>query len=499
MNKKRVLMEIGNLTGGLEAEKQKQIEDFFIALQNKIDLPIYSQALLINHFIKGFEYYLDKGMEPEEITEILDLNNIGNYYLEFNRFAVSLDNAGIIYPLGMKFGQMPMFRLSVELKENIEPCLLQLALDFTIKRFPLFSTIIKNGFFWHYLETTNSIHQIEEEKDIPCKPISLINRTKSSFRLLYYKKRISIEYFHVLTDGIGGMTFLKTLVAEYLRLRQIDIENTEGVLDINGPVDEKELINEFANARGKSDMSTFVDKKSLQLDGRYTNLNLNRIIHYVFDTDELKKVSNSYDATITAYIMSILFMAGKECISARKGVFNIQVPINMRKFNDSKTLRNYAMYFNVTMNVEDINDRDSLIRSISAQMKQKGTLGEMNGMMMTTQKIISALTYVPLFIKVPLVQMVYGYLGNSIIGNTLSNLGMVKVPEKMAEQIEKMYFILVPGLPNRVASTLVSVNNKTVLTITMNDKDQSFFEKVYGIFRQDGLNVELEGSGRYES
>ena len=499
MDKKKQMMQIENLTGGLESREQKKIEDFFNLLESKIDLPIYSETMLINHFAKGFEYYQDHGFDTDKIIEVLDIKNIGDFYQQGKRQHVSLDNAAIIYPLGMKFGQMPMFRLSMELKEDVVPCLLQLALDFTIKRFPLFASIIKNGFFWHYLETTSNIHLVEEEKDIPCKPISITTRTRNSIRILYYKKRISVEFFHVITDGMGGMVFLKTLVGEYLRLRQIDVQKTDGVLDINGEIDEGELVNEFANAQGESDMSTFVDKKSLQLDGKLTNLNMNRVMHYVMDTGELKKVSKKYNATITSYLTAIQFLAAKRCISADKGIFNIQIPINMRKFNNSNTLRNYSMYFNLTMDVADINDKKVLIEEMGKQIKEKGTLEEMNHMMMTTRRIIRSLTYVPLFIKVPLVQQAYGYLGNSIIGNTLSNLGMIEMPEEMAGQIEKAYFILVPGIPNRVTSSMVSVNNRSVFSVMMNDKDLSYIDAVYELLKEDGLDVELEGSVAYES
>ena len=499
MDKKRKLMQIENLTGGLQDSDKKAIEDFFNQLEEKIDLPMLSEAMLISHFARGFEYYQDHGFDTDKIIEMLDIKNIGDFYQQGRRRYVSLDNAAIIYPLGMKFGQMPMFRLSIELKEEVEPCLLQLALDFTIKRFPLMASVIKNGFFWHYLETTCNIHLIEEERDIPCKPISITRRTMGSFRVLYYKRRISVEFFHVLTDGIGGMTFLKTLVAEYLRLKQIEVTKKEGILDINAPVDDAELVNEFANAQGKSDMSTFVDKKSLQLDGRLSSLNMNRIMHYVMDTDELKNIAHRYDATITSYLTAIMFMAAKRCISAEKGIFNIQIPINMRKFNNSRTLRNYAMYFNLTMNIEDINDKETLIRELSKQIKEKGTKEGMNYMMMTTRKVINSLTYLPLFIKVPIVQCVYGYLGNSIIGSTLSNLGLIKVPEEMAEHIEKMYFILVPGIPNRTSSSMVSFGNKSVFTVSMNDKDQSYLEIIYDLMKEDGLNVETEGSVVYES
>mgnify|MGYP001511768255 CR=1 FL=1 len=38
------------------------------------------------------------------------------------------------------------------------------------------------------------------------------------FRVTYYKYRINLEVFHVLTDGMGGINFLKELTYQYLRL-----------------------------------------------------------------------------------------------------------------------------------------------------------------------------------------------------------------------------------------------------------------------------------------
>ena len=37
--------------------------------------------------------------------------------------------------------------------------------------------------------------------------------------MTYYKKRINLEVFHALTDGYGGLVFLKEIVYEYLRLK----------------------------------------------------------------------------------------------------------------------------------------------------------------------------------------------------------------------------------------------------------------------------------------
>ena len=492
-------LRIVKLTGGLGEEDSIRIEHFFSELDEHIDLPMVSHDMLINHFVKAFEYYLDNGYKPDKIIEFLDISNLGDYYKGKKRRFFFLDNAAIVYPLGMKFGQMPIFRLSVELKENIVPELLQIALDFTIKRFPVFSAVIKNGFFWHYLESTNNVPEINEENDIPCKPISIILRTKSSIRVLYYKKRISIEFFHVITDGNGGLIFLKTLLGEYLRLKGIDVVKNNGVLDINEEPKEEEFVNEFANEKGEGDFSTFVDKKSVQLSGKLSNLNLTKIIHFKLASDDLKEVSKKYGGTVTAYILSLIFLAAKKDSIKKEGLFNIQVPINMRKFNGSRTLRNYSMYFNASMDLKDVDDRSELVKEMGKQIKEKGSEKLMRQMMQTTGKLIRSLAYVPLSLKIPVMQIVYGYLGNSIIGCTLSNLGMIQADESLSKQIDSFEFIIVPGKPNRVSATLVSVNNTTVLTIAKANRETVFEDEIYNLMKEDGLKVEVEGSVDYES
>ena len=47
------------------------------------------------------------------------------------------------------------------------------------------------------------------------------------FRVTYYKYRINLEVFHVLTDGMGGINFLKELTYQYLRLVHPELRRDE--------------------------------------------------------------------------------------------------------------------------------------------------------------------------------------------------------------------------------------------------------------------------------
>lgn len=489
---------IQKLKGGLSNDDCYKIDEFFAELEKRIDLPIVSRNVLLEHFYYAFEYYLDNDYKVDEIVKLINPVNLKYFYKFHKRQYLTLDNAAIVYPLGMRYGKMPLFRLSATLKQDVIPSLLQLAVDFTIKRFPSFSAVIKTGFFWHYLETTNHINIIEQESDIPCKPISVILRSYKSIRVLYYKKRISVEFFHAITDGAGGMVFLKTLLREYLRLLGKNIPCSDGILDCNDEVDPLELVNEFNNAQANNDMSTFLDKPSLQLEGKYSKTYISKIIHYELDSKKVLDLAHKYEGSVTAYILAILFMASKKSISAKSGLFNIQVPVNMRKFNNSKTLRNYSMYFSVSKKIEDITDQKNLVLDMNEQIKTKGDVGIMSQMMATTRKIIQMVYYVPVFLKKPIVSIAYGYLGNQIIAFSLSNLGVIKIPNKMNKLIDCFDFVFVPTKPNKVTCSLVSYNNKMRLTIIRSCNDDRFENEVLKLLKKDGLDVIVEGSEDYE-
>lgn len=496
MNK---LLEIEKLSSGLSDKDKDKINSFFSELDKRVELAPLGKNLLISHFINAFEYYLDQGYSVNKIVKTIDYKHLGNFYMSSSRQFYTLDNAAIIYPLQMKYGRMPMFRVAAQLKQEIQPALLQLALDFTIKRFPAFSVIVKRGFFWHYLETTNSVIQIEEEKDIPCRPMSLLLRSNGSLRVLYYKKRISLELFHAISDGTGAMMFLKTLIAQYLRLlgKSIEVDNT--ILDIDEPVDETELVNEFDNAKGDGDISTFVDKNSLQLDGKLSELIISKILHYKMSSKQIKRISKKYGGTVTAYILAILFLAARDSISKTKGMINMQVPVNMRKFNNSKTLRNYSMYFTVGMDIKDIDDKRRLVEEMDRQIKEKGSQENMNRMMMTTNRLIDIMAYVPMILKNPIIQIVYSYFSNRIICCTLSNLGVIETPKKMQSEIESFMLDLVPGRPNRATASLLSYKDNCVLTVIKSNREDTFERSIYNYLKEDGLDIKLEGCVEYES
>ena len=129
---------------------------------------------------------------------------------------MALDNAAKIFPAARKRHWSNVFRLSATLSESIDKSVMQIALDVTVRRFPSIAVRLKNGLFWYYLEEIPRAPEILDEKPYPLARMPFDDIRKCAFRVLIYDKRVAVEFFHALTDGNGGLIFLKTLVSEYI-------------------------------------------------------------------------------------------------------------------------------------------------------------------------------------------------------------------------------------------------------------------------------------------
>lgn len=443
-------------------------------------------------------YYASTGVPLQRALELLDVKNLGGFYARPPVLWFPLDDAAKIYPLSMEHGRMSVFRLSVYLKTQVVPELLQMALNFTIKRFPSFATTLKKGFFWHYLDTAKRRFRVEQESDIPCQPIKVSQSGSQAFRVLCWENRISVEFFHVLTDGTGGMTFLKTLTGEYLRLTGLPITVDDTLWDTNAVPEAEEFENAFTKVEPRETASGFVDRAAVQMDGRLAEVRPCRILHFKMDAAQLKAAAQKYHATVTAYLLALMFLAGKAATDELQGDASIQVPVNMRKFYASKTVRNFSMYCGIRLPIERISDVASIIEPISKQLEQKASKESMCQMLTATEKLVNMLRFVPLAIKQPAAKLVYGFLGDRIFTNTLSNLGVVDLPSTVREHIESMDFVLGTAITNRAGCTMVTCNGVATFSITKMTADPTFEEKMYELFCKDGIAVKAEGSVLYE-
>lgn len=493
---KNTKTKFATFTEALSPEENELLQQFFSEFDTHFLVSKTNKKQFRADFESTIMLLYERGTPMDEVLSRMSLSNLGGFYARPSVMWFPLDDAAKIYPISMEHGSQQVFRLSVYFKENVIPELLQMALTFTIKRFSSFATTLKKGFFWHYLDMVKRRFSIEEEHDIPCQPIKVSLSGSQSFRLMYYQNRVSAEFFHVLTDGTGAMNFFKCLIFEYLRL--LGVKSPLGdIWNANDTPMQEEFENAFTKVEKAKNSSGFVDKTAAQMNGRLIRRRPCRMLHFKMDADRLHAVAKAHGATVTAYLLMQMFYACSAATDELTGDINIQLPVNMRKFYPSKTVRNFSMYCGIRIPIEKIGNKEELLAEINAQIAEKAEKEKMREMITAAVNLVSSIRLLPLAIKQPIAKMVYGILGEKIYTTTFSNLGVVHFPDELMEHIDYMDFCLGAQVTNRLACTAITCGNIATFSISKMTADPAFEEKMYQLLTSDGIETEVEGSECY--
>ena len=483
-------------TETLSDAENELLEQFFSEFDTHFLVSKKAKKQFKCDFEAAIMHLYSKGVPMEEILSRISLSNLGGFYARPSVMWFPLDNAAKIYPISMEHGSQQVFRVSVYFKDEVVPELLQMALTFTIKRFASFATTLKKGFFWHYLDMVKRRFSIEEEHDILCQPIKVSLSGSQSFRLMYYQNRVSAEFFHVLTDGTGAMTFFKCLISEYLRLCGVKAPLGD-IWNVNDTPINEEFENAFTKVEKAKNSSGFVDKTAVQMNGRLTRRRPCRILHFKMDANRLHEVAKAHGTTVTAYLLMQMFYACAAATDELTGDLNIQLPINMRKFYPSKTVRNFSMYCGIRIPIDKIGSKEELLNEINTQIAEKAKKEKMHEMITATVNLVSSIRFIPLVIKQPISKIIYVLLGEKIYTKTFSNIGVVRFPEELMEHIDYMDFCLGAQVTNRLACAAVTCGNVATFSISKMTADPAFEEKLYQLLINDGIDTEVEGSECY--
>ena len=249
-----------------------------------------------------------------------------------------------------------MFRLSFTFKDEIDKEVLKSALDITVKRFPSIAVRLGKGMFWYYLERLPFAPELSEEKPYPTAKMTNKDVQKCAFRVIAYKNRIAVEFFHALTDGTGGLIFLKSLAAEYAEQKyKIKIPCENGILDRHQDPLKCELEDSFPKYAGdvsasRSEATPFHIKGTKETDG-FINLTC-----FCCDVNEIKTVAKKYGVSITVLMCALMMRAFENVQSNRvenkkkHKPIKVLVPVNLRNLFKSQTLRNFALYITPEIN-----------------------------------------------------------------------------------------------------------------------------------------------------
>ena len=144
--KKRKPAPYAQFYAQLGAAEQLELGKFFSALHSRILLPKKQKNAMRHDFEAAILVLVQSGVPLREALGRLSLCRLGDFYSTAPSQWYPLDDAAKIYPLSMSHREIKMFRLSVYLTEPVVPELLQIALTFTLRRYPFFAATVKKDF-----------------------------------------------------------------------------------------------------------------------------------------------------------------------------------------------------------------------------------------------------------------------------------------------------------------------------------------------------------------
>lgn len=341
-----------------------------------------------------------------------------------------IDNAAKIFIHNDNKNDTKVFRFSVCLKESIQPKYLQEALNISLQEYPSFHSIIKKGFFWYYLDEVDDEILILEENKYPCSTMDF----NHLFRLCYYQKWIHLEVFHVLTDGTGALSFLKSILFHYLSLQK----------NIDLPVMEQSTVEE----KMKDDFNHNYDQKrnkvkhhirsAYHLHGECYPHHALKVIEGKMNVKDVLKLAQDSGYTLTEYLTSILIESIGECMPrhTHNKQISISIPVNLRKYYGSKSARNF---FNIIQIQEwyESQSHEQIVQDVKEQfqedLKVDNIYSRMNSNIDFEKNIWIRL--VPLAIKNIIMRIVYQYT-MKFETMTISNMGKIDIPSSYQKYID---------------------------------------------------------------
>lgn len=416
-----------------------------------------------------------------------------------------VDNAGTMWSLVTRKKSPNIFRLSCTLKSAINIKDLQVALEKIIDRFPYFRVNMRPGFFWYFWETNTDTPEIVAESKYPSQFIPIYNKGQFPFRVRVYQKRIAIEFQHSLTDGTGGLAFLKALVGEYFHMRGLEVKDWQDIFRPGQTPHPNEELDSYKDNFYNYMPNPKMMPKAFQPPFSKEEIGTFNIVSGIMSVKDTLKITREKKITITELFTAIYLEALQEVLfnipdKYRKRYLKpvrVPIPINLRKIYPSKTMRNFTAVVNPELDprlgrysfdeilkiVHHVMGFEIADKNVKQQIS-RNVRGEM----------YPIVKYMPLFVKKVFMKIIHNIFSETAYSGKLSNIGRVTMPSEFDDEIERFDFILGASRKITTGCGIVSYKDNLIVTFGRTVKEavieKLFFRKLIEL----GIKVKVESN-----
>lgn len=403
-----------------------------------------------------------------------------------------LDNAAIMIPATTRGSSTRVFRLVCELKENIDPHLLQEALLQTIKEFPHLNVVLRKGMFWYYLDSTDLVPQVSKD-DLPaCAPLYEAGRRTLLYRVTYLHHRINLEMYHVLADGTGAFVFFRRMLVHYLEAKYgIETEENIEISSLEEKTDDA-FRRFYEPKKIKRQIHALKRIQAFKVKGEPDENFEDHLLELHVSAKAFIKLAREHYVTAgvlcaSMYIQALLSLMSQQ--DKNKQIV-ISVPVNLRQYFPSATTRNFFGTISICYDPQHYDGTlTSIIPDVTASFKEN--LKEEN--LKEAMNTLAALEYspllriIPLAVKDPVIGR-FAKLADHSVSGTVSNLGRITMPKETVPYIQS--FAAYMSKPDSQLC-VCSFEDEMIFGYCDGCTDHTVMLEFARILTRNGLQVEL--------
>lgn len=404
-----------------------------------------------------------------------------------------LDSSAVIHMASRRADYTNSFRISVTLTEDVRPSLLQEALKHIGTDFPTILAGIRRGRYQYEAVPVDNPPAVQPDREYLAHMDEDMLKS-CAVRVLYSEKKIAVEIFHALTDGYGGLIFVRALVREYLFLRHgIAVgEKSMECLEKAGARAE-EVRDDFLTYAGTATASVNHRKVYCLPKCSGNEEQKNCVTTGIYEVKEIMEAAHRFDVSLTTFLTAVMASSVIEMETNRRRPedyepIQIMVPVNLRKKFKSSSIRNFALYALPCVETSEFQQPfDMLVKKVSRQMMQQLSREHLAGMISTNVRLqkMPIVRNIPWNIKEAVLRACFHCFGERNSCLTLSNLGEAVFPEELQSHVERAELVLSPRRNAPYNCGLVSYQGKLYINLIRRsgeaELERIFFQRLSGL------------------
>lgn len=413
-----------------------------------------------------------------------------------NETRYTMDCSAIVYPYFATKTINHAFTIEADLDREIDPKILSEVAQKLCPRFPTLFVRLCAETFGYKLEHVSDVTPFICPRPKVLNEVFDLKNNKNLMRITYEKNRLALEVFHSVTDGSGAIALMKSLITEYYRALGEDIPDDASVLSPKDAPKAEEIEDSFrknyikgVNKAPRSGKGAF----QYSPDGPFATWHQTEIS---VPLSELKVLSKAKGVSLTMYLVTLYlyaFYKTEQGQKAKKPIV-LSVPINLRPLYNSVTLRNFSLYFYASVPQKENVTFDDILENVQkdfAAGTDKDLIQNMIGTNVAQQEM-PVFRYLPRGAKRFVLRIGGKLFGERLFTSTLSNLGLVKLPEALQSHVSAFRVILGQVPTNHLGICAYCYNGQISLMVSSRLASYEIEETLQKLLSENNLTVTVD-------